>query len=141
MKTGFYKSKKRDTIYYIYKNHEEDCKEYPWLVSTFEYESTIDGLKRYEDETGNDIALQYLEDKFEETPLKFKFTTIANENDAIIEKKLPNSKKIKQLKQILKDEINSNNVFYNNATDDYHSGYFVGMKDLAEQLLDFIENK
>lgn len=100
MKTGFYKSKTRDAVYYIYKNEEEDKDKYPLLVSTFEYESTINGRKRYEDETGNDVALEYLEDEYEDIPLKFKFTTIANENDAIIEDKLTNEEKLEKIKKV-----------------------------------------
>lgn len=100
MKTGFYKSKTRDAIYYIYKNEEDDKDKYPYLVSTFEYESVINGRKRYEDETGNDVALEYLEDEYDNIPLKFKFTTIANENDAIIEDKLTNEEKLEKIKRI-----------------------------------------
>ena len=116
MKTGFYKSKTRDAIYYIYKNEEDDKDKYPLLVSTFEYESTINGRKRYEDESGNDVALEYLEDEYEDIPLKFKFTTIANENDAIIENKLTYEEKIAKIKKIC-NTASTKTTFVSNGRD------------------------
>ena len=103
MKTGFYKSKTRDAIYYIYKNEEDDKDKYPLLVSTFEYESTINGRKRYEDE-------------YEDIPLKFKFTTIANENDAIIENKLTYEEKIAKIKKIC-NTASTKTTFVSNGRD------------------------
>lgn len=100
MKTGFFKSKTSDKIYYIYKNEQEDKDKYPYLVSTFEYESIINGRKRYEDISGNDVALQFLGDIYIDIPLKFKFTTIVNQNDAIIEDKLTNEEKLEKIKRI-----------------------------------------
>ena len=115
-KIGFYKSKTRDAIYYIYKNEEDDKDKYPLLVSTFEYESVINGRKRYEDETGNDVALEYLEDEYDDIPLKFKFTTIANENDAIIEDKLSNEEKLEKIKKICNKE-STKTTFVSNGRD------------------------